>query len=287
LDKPYFTNLGKIDNKGIEITTGWRDNIGRDFSYSVNGNFSVNKNNVISIGNSFDFEILHIAGDQTINRTPQVIQSVISMVMSKLGFIKRTGVKKRTLFKRCSTGRYKLCRSRSQRHYSIKTTAPTSVHRSQNIIFGVSISFTYKNFDLAIDGQGVSGNDIFVQRRTYRFADLNYETNRLMHGIKRLLKCRTLLDPSKANNYLFSDHWLEDGGYFRLRTVQLGYTFKTQQLKYIKMLRIYISGQNIKTFTNATGYSPEVPISNPTSAGADNGTYPVPAIYSFGINLTL
>src|ERR1043166_2829179 len=147
--------------------------------------------------------------------------------------------------------------------------------------FGISISFNYKNFDLQIDGQGVSGNKIFLQRRTYTFADLNYETNRLnaWNG-QGSSTVEPILDPSRSNNYLFSTYWLWFGAYFRLRTVQLGYTFKTEQLKYIKMLRLYVSAQNIKTFTNATGYSPEVPVDNPTSAGADNGTYPVPAIYS-------
>ncbi|MGZ4061261.1 MAG: TonB-dependent receptor, partial [Bacteroidia bacterium] len=125
-------------------------------------------------------------------------------------------------------------------------------------------------------------------RRTYSFTTLNYESNRLDAWKKQgSSNVEPILDPSRSNNYLFSSYWLESGNYFRLRTLQLGYTFKTDQIKYIKMLRFYISAQNIKTFTKASGYSPEVPIDNPTSAGADNGTYPLPAIYSIGVNLTL
>jgi hypothetical protein len=87
---------------------------------------------------------------------------------------------------------------------------------------------------------------------------------------------------------LFSSYWLEPGDYFRIRNVQLGYTFSSKTLGKtpVKSLRLFISGQNIATFSHATGYSPEVPIDNPVSAGADNGLYPVPAIYTFGLNVT-
>jgi hypothetical protein len=52
------------------------------------------------------------------------------------------------------------------------------------------------------------------------------------------------------------------------------------------MLRLYLSGQNIATFSKVTGYSPEVPIGNPVNAGIDDNVYPVPAVYTLGLNLT-
>lgn len=54
----------------------------------------------------------------------------------------------------------------------------------------------------------------------------------------------------------------------------------------IQKLRIYLSGQNIKTWSKVSGYSPEAQLSSITAGGADNGVYPVPSIYSFGLNLT-
>ena len=69
--------------------------------------------------------------------------------------------------------------------------------------------------------------------------------------------------------------------------LQVGYTFKRKLLSKarIKQARIYISGQNLKTWSKVTGYSPEPLIGSILGGGADNGAYPVPAIYSFGINL--
>jgi len=97
-----------------------------------------------------------------------------------------------------------------------------------------------------------------------------------------------ILDNTRGNNFLFSSYYLEPGDYFRIRTLQLGYNFPQRTLGKtgIKQFRVYISGQNIATFSETTGYTPEASLSDPIASGADNGTYPVPAVYSFGVNLT-
>ena len=97
-----------------------------------------------------------------------------------------------------------------------------------------------------------------------------------------------ILDNTRGNNYLFSTHYLEPGDYFRLRTVQLGYTFGQNMLAKtgIQKLRLYVSGQNVQTWSKVTGYTPEAQIGSILGGGADNGVYPIPAIYSFGLNVT-
>ena len=291
VEKLYFTNLGTIDNKGIEITAGWRDNITRDITYSINANFSSNKNEVVSIGNTFDFSIDNIVNNQVVNRTTSGYSIGYFYGYEQTGIYQDENEIAKgphvSFQQQPKPGdiSYRDIDGNDTINEKDRTYLGTPFPKYN---FGISISFSYKNFDLSIDGQGVSGNKIFLQRRTYTFADLNYETNRLDAWRKKGSgEIEPILDPGRSNNYKFSTYWLESGAYFRLRTVQIGYTFKPDKLKFVRTLRVYISGQNIKTFTNATGYSPEVPISNPTSAGADNGTYPVPAIYSFGINLTL
>ncbi len=288
--KPYLTNLGTIDNKGLEITAGWSDHIGRDFNYSVNGNFSLNKNNVESIGNSFNFQLIGTGAQQTINITESG---------NSIGYF----------YGYQQTGIYQTQAQIDKGPYYAGGFLPGDISykdldgndtldaRDRSYLgtpfpkynFGLSISLVYKGFDLAVEAQGVAGNKIFLERRTYSFAQLNYETNRLNAWKKPGSENKEpILNPSRVSNRFFSDYWLEPGDYFRLRTVQLGYNFNVSRIKNnpIKMLRVYISGQNIATFTKATGYSPEVPVDNPISAGHDNGVYPLPAIYSFGLNAT-
>ena len=284
----YFTNLGTIDNKGLEITAGYSGDISKDFSYSINGNFSVNKNKVVSIGNDFNFSLISVSNGQTINTT-----SSGNSIGAFYGY-EQTGVyqnEKDALNAPYYPGGF-LPGDISYHDADGNDTLDTRDIKYLGTPFprynyGLSFSFAYKGFDLGIDGQGVAGNKIFLERRTQTFAPLNYETNRLnaWHG-KGTSNTEPALNPTRLTNNFFSDYWLENGGYFRLRTLQLGYNFNANTLKNIgiKKLRLYISGQNIFTLTNASGYSPEVPVDNPISAGHDNGVYPVPAIYSIGLN---
>lgn len=282
----FFTNLGTIDNKGIEISAGWKDRLGSDFSYSINGNFSVNKNKVVSIGDNINF---NIKGNGGVNetRSGQSIGYFYGYVQTG---IYQTTAELDKMPHRASAApgdiSYKDVNGDGEITPDDRTYLGSPFPKYN---FGGSISLNYKDFDLGINLQGVAGNKIYVQRRTATFAILNYEVNRLNAWTGAgTSNVEPILDNTRSDNFLFSTYWLEPGDYLRLRTVQLGYTFNTHILKGkgAQSLRLYISGQNLATFTNATGFSPEVPINNPVSAGADNGVYPVPAVYSFGVNLS-
>jgi hypothetical protein len=95
-----------------------------------------------------------------------------------------------------------------------------------------------------------------------------------------------IMNTGRPNNYFNSSYRIEDGSFFRIRNLQLGYTFKQEKLTRmgVKSLRFYLNAQNLATFANNTGYTPEIGGSS-IEFGIDNGTYPVPAIFSAGINL--
>ncbi|TDO19720.1 SusC/RagA family TonB-linked outer membrane protein [Pedobacter duraquae] len=284
--RSYFTNLGKITNKGIEVSLGWNDKIGSDFTYSISPNFSYNKNVVNSIGDNINFQIL---GNGGVNKTE---------TGNSIGYFygyKQTGIYQSTAdlgkMPRMSNSlpgdiAYEDVNgdgviSPADRTYLGTPFPPYS--------YGLNVTMGYKGFDMQLEGQGVSGNKIYTQRRTSTFAVLNYESNRLNAwtggGTSNV---EPILDNSRGNNYLFSTYYLEPGDYFRIRTAQLGYTFGPSLFGKtgIQKLRIYVSGQNLKTWTKATGYTPEAQIGNILGGGADNGVYPVPAVYSVGLNVT-
>jgi TonB-linked SusC/RagA family outer membrane protein len=282
---PFFTNLGKINNKGIEVSLGWTDKIG-ELSYNLSGNFSYNKNKVESLGNTTDFQIIGNAGVNLTNsgqsigyfygyKQVGIYQTAKDMLNqaqfsdSKLGDIAFEDTNKDGVI------------SALDRTYLGTPFPPYS--------FGLSLSLGYKGFDALIEGQGVAGNKIYTQRRTAVFTTLNYESNRLNAWTgPGTSNVEPILDNSRGNNFLFSSYFLEPGDYFRLRTVQFGYTFANSLMTKLgaQKLRIYLSGQNIHTWTQVTGYSPEAQIGSILGGGADNGVYPVPAVYSFGLNVT-
>ncbi len=283
---PFITNAGTITNKGIEISLGWNDKIGKDFSYSVSPNFSYNKNRVESIGNSINFLL---TGNGGVNRT---------ITGESIGHF--YGYKQAGIYQ-SSADLDKMPRMSNSLPGDIayrdmdgdgEITPKDRINLGSpfpDYSFGMNVSLRYKDFDVILEGQGVAGNFVYTQRRTSNFAVLNYEANRLKAwsgpGTSNV---EPVLDNSRGNNYLFSSYFLEPGDYFRIRTVQIGYNLNHNLLKRagIQAFRIFASGQNLYTFSKTTGYSPEAPISTILGAGADNGVYPIPSVYTLGVNVT-
>ncbi|MBQ7877280.1 MAG: TonB-dependent receptor [Bacteroidales bacterium] len=100
----------------------------------------------------------------------------------------------------------------------------------------------------------------------------------------------TLSDPN--DNDRLSTRYIEDGSYLRIKNLTLGYTFPKKWMNKIKFdnIRIYCNIQNLYTFTKYSGYDPEVGASTQDATGytygVDNGRYPSPTTYSFGVSLT-
>ena len=284
--RSFFTNLGEISNKGIELNLGWNDKVGRDLTYGVSANFSYNKNRVVSIGDNFNFEITGNGG-VNLTKTGQSIGYFFGY--TQVGIYQSTAdLAKQPAFTNSLPGDIAYADINgdgiigpTDRGFLGTPFPPYS--------FGGSISVGYKGFDLEIDGQGAAGHKIYTQRRTATFAVLNYETMRLnAWTTPGSTNIEPILDNTRGNNFLMSTYYLEPGDYFRLRNIQIGYTFKPDLLSKlgIQKARVYVNGQNIKAWSQVTGYAPEPLIGSILGGGADNGAYPVPAIYSFGINLT-
>ena len=135
-------------------------------------------------------------------------------------------------------------------------------------------------------GQG--GNQIYRTWDNYNWAQFNYMAHRMnrWHG-EGTSNSEPILNTAHTINNMNSDYYIEDGSFFRIRNVQLAYNFDKTLLKkiYMQALKVYVNVQNLKTWKNNTGYSPELG-GKATAFGVDNGSYPIPAIYTFGLNLT-
>lgn len=284
----FVTNLGSISNKGIEVSLGWNDKIGDDFTFNVTPNFSYNKNKVVSIGNTIDFTLI---GNGGANRT------VSGESIGHFFGYRQTGIYQSLFDIQNNPVISSPASLPGDISYAdlngdgVITNADREILGSPfpNWNYGINLNMGYKGFDLLLQGQGLAGNSIYTQRRIASFAIVNYESNRLNAwtgpGTSNI---EPILTNARPNNFLFSSHYLEPGDYFRLRTVQLGYNLNKELLTktFVKGLRLYMSGQNLHTWSKTTGYSPEAPIGNILGGGADNGVYPIPAIYTFGINAT-
>ncbi len=171
-----------------------------------------------------------------------------------------------------------------------------------DFFYGLNLNLMYKGFDLAMFFQGVYGNELINAINAWcKFPD---EGNLNLH--EEVLEGWTPENPNTdvprlvqgnpiMQNY-FNEYIVEDASYLRLKNIQLGYTLpnKITSLAGIDNLRIYVSGDNLLTFTNYSGFDPEVgrmqfdgaqQRNNPLTAGIDDATYPVAKRIIFGINL--
>ncbi|MFT3934575.1 MAG: TonB-dependent receptor [Chitinophagaceae bacterium] len=165
--------------------------------------------------------------------------------------------------------------------------------------YAFNVGLNYKNFDLGIFFQGVQGNKIYNATRVItegmiRFFNAGTQVldawtpTHTNTSIPRAI----LSDPN--GNARTSNRFIEDGSYLRMKNIMLGYTIPGNSLQSmtkgaIKSFRIYVSGQNLLTFTKYTGYDPEVgnrtPSSNLTN-GIDFAVYPQPKSFQIGLQAT-
>ena len=154
--------------------------------------------------------------------------------------------------------------------------------------YGLSLSISYRNVDLSVDMMGVYGNEIYKAWNQNNYAQFNYQIERMdrWHGVGTS-NWEPILSTARSNNYKDSDYYIEDGSFFRIRNIQLGYNVSDRLLNALSLkgLRLYLNVQNPVTFKKSTGYTPEIG-GSAIAFGVDNGTYPIPAVYSFGFNLS-
>jgi TonB-linked SusC/RagA family outer membrane protein len=156
-------------------------------------------------------------------------------------------------------------------------------------IFGLNADLDWKGFDLSLSFQGQTGNQIFNGKNVVRPDPYNFEA----HVFDRWRGEGTSNSEPRASfggyNFLPSDRFIHDGSFVRLRSVTFGYTLDPRISSRVGLsrARVYAQGTNLLTWTRYTGYTPEIGSFDVLSTGIDNGIYPIPAIYSIGLQATI
>lgn len=290
------TNVGSARNSGVEAQLEWRDKIGEDFNYSFGGNISTIKNEMLSLGTSKSITGAAIRNGNATNtligqpigsfwgyKTDGLVQTAEQLIDVKtrqpnagLGdvvFVDTSGDGKLTDLDKTFIG----------------SPIPS-------FYYGFNLGMDYKGIDFAIVFEGTSGNSIFnaMHYFTYDLADV---TNKSVNVLNYWTPTNTnttiprLNGNDKNDNKRISDLYVEDGSYLRLKTLQLGYTLPQNISKKLLMssLRVYVTGQNLLTFTKYSGSDPEIgqiSSTNTLSRGVDIGTYPQAQTITAGVNIT-
>ena len=162
--------------------------------------------------------------------------------------------------------------------------------------YGMTNTFSYKQFDLTVFVQGVYGGKIFNWTRKYSESLGSPYLNQLSTVLNRYTEAKGGNDATlprynqwNSNNLRNSDRFVENASYFRVQNIALGYNVPVKWAKYAKMTsaRFYVSAQNVYTATKYTGYDPEIGSYNKSvlSQNVDNGHYPNPRTFTVGANV--
>ena len=267
-------NAGNIKNTGIELELGWRDQIG-DFGYEVRGNFSTLKNEVTYIHptlSAIDGTGFHTYGAITRFEVGKPAWYFYGYEFD--GIDPATG---NPTFKDLNEDG------------SITDSDKTMIGKGMaDANYGITLSASWKGFDVILFGTGSIGNDIYccLNRSDYTLNKLSYFTDdrwKVGHENGTMPKAGA----NDMEKFYISSASVLDGSYFKIKQIQLGYTLPKKLLKSIKVenLRIYTSLDDFFVFTSYPGLDPEV-TGVGSALGVDKGSYPTSRKVVAGISLT-
>ncbi|WP_321478424.1 TonB-dependent receptor [uncultured Bacteroides sp.] len=291
-------NVGDMENWGLEFELGWKQKVG-DFSYNVSANASYLKNKLVKLGNASGEAIYETAG----------ASGVGSFVKGKNGEVwpyfygyKTAGVfqnqaeidayvndKGEKMQLQAKPGDVRFVDSNGDG--SIDDNDKTKIGKGMpDWTFGITLGAEWKGFDLNLFFQGTQGNDIFDFSQRGDIPAMNRPTWILdrWHGEGTSNKLPRITNANPNSNWRSSDLYIKDGTYLRLKTAQLGYTLPTMWTMKVSVqkLRLFVSAENLLTFTGYDGFDPEVASGGYTTIGVDRGVYPQARTISVGANIT-
>jgi TonB-linked SusC/RagA family outer membrane protein len=281
-----LTNIGEMRNRGMEFSASINDNIG-NLHYSVSGNMATLKNKILKL---FDNDA-PISSGVCRTEVGRSIGEFYGYVYDGL-FQNQAEIETHKVQPLAVPGdvRFKNMNNDDRLDANDMTFIGSPI---PFLTYGANIGLEYKNIDFALSFTGVAGNKIYFSSQDRLISGGN-NYNKLTKILKRWQKEGdktnvprvSLSNPN--NNFRTSDLLIESGNYLRISNVQLGYTLKSTWMKGIgfQYARIYLSVNNLATFTKYSGYDPEINIENALNAGSDAVTYPVPRTMLFGLNLT-
>lgn len=294
---PFTTGYGSsIQNVGSLRNRGWEAainsvNLAGSFGWTTSINFARNQNEVISLGR----DVKEINLGNSIIRPGSAVSSFYGFVQDRIFTSTEDVLASPRQEANTSPGDIKF---KDLNLDGVIDNADRAIigNPLPDYIFGMTNTFTFMGLELSVFLNGVSGNEIvnFTRSRTENMGGFHNQSVTTLNRWRSAdepgdgkMPRATAVDPNRNNR--FSDRWVEDGSYLRVRTLSLGYTFPQSLLGRAKLsnLKVYATAQNFFTFTRYTGFDPEVGNSgnSPLEQGYDNSNYPLPRTLFFGINV--
>jgi len=319
---PPILNIGKMRNRGIEFSVGYKGTLGGSTLWSASFNGAHYNNKIVQIdGTSTFFFPANIIRDQN-----PVIDQVGYPIGSFYGLVADGYYRDSLDAAHCGNGNAAgQCWSDGARPGRLKfqdlngdghiTSADRAIIGSPHPDFtaGLDLSLRHGNWDVSATLFGTVGNKIFNEEKywyVFRYFDTNVRKDLLANAAVLDAPCSGNTCPGKLTNpnalyprldagdafsRQFSSYWVESGSYLRLRNLQIGYNVPPALVRWIPAARIYLQAENLFTITGYSGLDPSLPAADVTAAagdvrdsyrGIDQGSYPSNRIITIGISTT-
>jgi TonB-linked SusC/RagA family outer membrane protein len=281
--QPTIVNAGQVKNKGFEFSLGYRNSTAGGFRYGVNANLATLSNEVVKLHPN----VPYISGTATRTQVGNPLNAYFGYVVEGIYQNQAevnshlSGVSNPT--QKPGDIRFKDLNGDGMINDQDRDFMGNPIPK---LTYGLNLTAAYKGFDLAVLIQGVQGVDRYNDGRKILDFDtrpFNYTTDVLGawdgEGSSNTIPRVTFNDNGSSR---VSSIILEDASYARLKNVELGYSFGSliKDTKVLKNMRVYVSGQNLLTWTDYKGLDPE------STDLIDMGTYPSSRTFLFGINVT-
>lgn len=286
-----LTNGATIDNKGLEFSARWHDNIGKNVSYFIGGNVSFNRNRVLSTGGGLPYFDGNINGYFTTETKPGYpigaffMRKVIGVFQNQTQIDNYVDKNGNMLEPDASPGSLIYAFNSNGQ---LDTTFLGAY--SPKLYLGFSGGLNYKQIDFSFDIYSNIGNQVYNGKQQARVAATdNVERSVATSYWTQSNKSETQ-PAANGGNQPASSYFIASGTFVRLNNVTLGYTLPGKVLdrqKVITSMRIFINAQNAVTLKKYGGFSSELPGTETTNAGIEFGTYPTTRVFAFGLNLGL
>lgn len=283
-----IANAGEFENKGIELYLSWQDELG-PVEYNIGTNLTTINNKTLQVsGVDNANEIFGFAGGQTVSRTVTGLPIGAFFGYDVVGVYQtQEEVDNLPSFGNSEPGDliFRDVNNDGEITEADRTFLGSSI---PDLLYGLDISIKYGSLSFSMIFQGQSGNKIYNIKETIRPDPYNWEQHVINYWRGAGTSNSEPRPTPGGNNYEPSSYFIQDGGFFRLRTLTLTYTLpqKTLDVLTLKTANVFLRGNNVFTVTEFTGYSPEIANGNPLINGVSLGTFPVASSYSLGLNLT-
>lgn len=292
-DAKYTTNAASFVNKGVELSLNWKENISKEVSYNLGGNISFNTNKITGLHGG---QALQGGGNTkgfTTNSDNNVPIGSFYLLQAD-GVFKNADEIAASAQKDAQPGdlRYKDISGPNGKPDGKIDDYDRAYSGSYQpkVTFGINGGVNYMNFDISFGAYGTAGGKIYNGKKQSIGSDprdnieANVANNRWTPNNPNSNIPRATIGQFPVN----STYFLEKGDFLRINNLTIGYTISQNILSRYKLsrLRIYATAQNLATITNYSGFSPEIPGTDPLSAGIELNSYPSVRTFAFGINLS-